>query len=125
MFYGGMVRVGGQVQLYLVQIDGFWCYDFIVFVVFEDVILVDVGRVGESVVVDNCFVGWDWYVIDLVDGLVGVLDFVVIDVGVYVYDVFVYFNCYDYFFQCVVIGMFFDIVYCVFNLMCVCMYCCQ
>lgn len=119
VFYCCVVGVGSQVQLYLVQVDRFWGYDFVVFVVFQYVVLVNVGGVGEGVGVDDGFVCWDWYIVDLVDGLVGVLDFMMINVGVYVYDVFVYFDCYDYFFQCVVVGVFVDIVYCIFYLVCI------
>ncbi len=86
---GGTARAGGQVQLYLVQTDGLWRHDFIVFAVLEDAITVDAGRGGRKRRCHfNRFVGRDRHVTDLADGLAGAPDFVVIDVGVYVHDVF-------------------------------------
>ncbi|CNU14684.1 Uncharacterised protein [Salmonella enterica subsp. enterica serovar Bovismorbificans] len=125
MFHGGTARAGGQVQLYLVQTDGLWRHDFIVFAVLEDAILVDAGRVGKSAAADNRFVGRDRHVTDLADGLAGAPDFVVIDVGVYVHDVFAHFNRHDHFFQCAVTGTFSDTVHRAFNLTRARIYCRQ
>ncbi len=63
----------------------------------------DAGRSGRKRRCVIAFVGWDRHVTNLADGLAGAPDFVVIDVGVYVHDVFAHFNRMRRFFQCAVV----------------------
>ena len=67
VFHRGASGTGGQVQLYLVQADGFWRHDFVVFTIFQYAVLMDAGRVGKGAASDNGFVCRNWHVADLAD----------------------------------------------------------
>ena len=67
VFHRGTSGTGGQVQLYLVQADGFRRHDFVVFTIFQYTVLMDAGRVGKGAATDNGFVSRNRHVADLAD----------------------------------------------------------
>ncbi|MNB87478.1 hypothetical protein D3C75_344780 [compost metagenome] len=73
---------------------------------------------GECAGTDNRFVCRDRHVADLADGLAGAPDFVVIDAGLHIHDVFTHFDRHDHFFQRTVTGALTDAVHCPFYLTC-------
>lgn len=71
---------------------------------------------GEGAGADDGFVGRDRHVADLADGLAGAPDFMMINVGVHVHDVFAHFDRHDHFFQRAVASAFADTVHRAFYL---------
>ena len=65
---------------------------------------------------DNRLVGGDRHVANLADGLAGTPDFIVIDAGIHVHDVFAHFDRHDHFFQGTVACAFPDTVHRTFYL---------
>ena len=118
VFNRGAAGTGGQVQLHLIQADGFRGHDFVVFTILQDAILVNTGGVREGTGADNCFVGRNRHVANLADGLAGAPDFVVINAGVHVHDVFAHFDRHDHFFQRTVTRAFTYTVHRAFYLTC-------
>ena len=74
------------------------------------------GGVREGASADNRFVSRNGHVANLADGLAGAPDFVVIDAGVHVHDVFAHFDRHDHFFQRTVARAFADTVHRTFYL---------
>ena len=99
VFHRRTTGTGGQVQLNLVQADGFRGHDFVVFTVFQYAILMNTGGVRKGAGTHNRLVSRDGHVADLADGLAGTPDFVVIDAGMHIHDVFAHFDRHDHFFQ--------------------------
>src|SRR5688572_12282997 len=116
MLNGSTTGTGSQVQLNLIQTDGFRGHDFVVFTVFQHAVLMDPGGVCEGVRADNGFVARDRHVGYLADNLAGAVDFFVINVGVNVHVVAAGADRHDHFFQRSVTGAFTDTVQCAFNL---------
>lgn len=122
MFHRRTPGTRGQVQLHLIQTDRFRGHDFVVFAVFQHAILVNTGGVREGASTDNGFVGRNWHVANLADGLAGAPDFVVINASVHVHDVFAHFDRHDHFFQRAVACALTDAVHRPFYLTCASMY---
>ncbi|MNT52586.1 hypothetical protein D3C72_1896190 [compost metagenome] len=57
------------------------------------------GGVGEGASADNRFVRRDRHVANLANGLAGAPDFVVINAGLHIHDVFAHFDRHDHLFQ--------------------------
>ncbi|MNP65298.1 hypothetical protein D3C76_1608780 [compost metagenome] len=71
---------------------------------------------GEGAGADNGFVRRNRHVADLADGLAGAPDFVVINAGLHVHDVFAYLDRHNHFFQRTVACALTDTVHGAFNL---------
>ena len=67
VFHRGASGTGSQVQLHLVQTDGFRRHDFVVFTIFQYAVLMDARGVGKGAATDNGFVGRNRHVADLAD----------------------------------------------------------
>ncbi len=116
VFHRRAAGAGSQVQLHLVQADRFRGHDLVVFAVLQHAVLVNAGGVGEGAGADDGLVRRDRHIADLADGLAGAPDFMMINVGVHVHDVFAHFDRHDHFFQRAVAGAFADTVHRTFYL---------
>ena len=116
VFHRRAARARGQVQLNLVQTDGFRSHDFVVFTVLQHAILVNTGGVREGTGTDNRFVGRNRHVADLADGLAGAPDFIVINARIHIHNVFAHLDRHDHFFQRTVTCTFTDTVHRAFYL---------
>ena len=74
------------------------------------------GRVGEGAGTDDRFVGRNRHIADLAHGLAGTPDFLVINAGVHIHNVFAHFDGHDHLFQRAVTGAFADTVHRAFHL---------
>lgn len=104
-------RSGKSGSVALVQADRFRGHDLVVFAVLQHAVLVNAGGVGEGAGADDGLIRRDRHIADLADGLAGAPDFMMINVGVHVHDVFAHFDRHDHFFQRAVAGAFADTVH--------------
>ena len=116
VFHCRTAGAGSQVQLHLIQTDRFRGHDFVVFAVLQYAVLVDAGGVGEGAGTDDGFVGRNGHIANLADGLAGTPDFVVINAGADIHNVFAHLDGHNHFFQRTVARALADTVHGAFNL---------